>query len=742
MHSEAPASETTFLGNYSVGRPADALPGDWGYINDLGVAVFIGRLMASLKASDAAKIEAFWGDDLLRVVGYNFELFTAGSEEQKLNDEGEISEVRRSSPYPWEALGLGTRGGATTRKADGKLTRGSEYASEEPKDDKQLIIPRLTQLGGYLGDLQRDIVSAPPEGLEIETLDESAKTLHVGLADFVRSSDGLAALRSAKGLIFEKYSLIPVPKQLKAQEDPTGDSADDDYVPAGADDEVPEFAWDDTEPVGVRQAQLFDCLAWIWNRYTCAGLVKHEKDWYYPNELELEKPVDGAVYDKSLDALKSRFMLELPNFKTVKIDHRDGRGAIRYYQSRSVVAQLDDGTVIMEDGYGASITMRGGSIILDAPGDVWVKTGRSFVTWAAFDAEIKAGNCVDISSSKKDVRIKAEKNLHMLGGNDGQVGGVLIESRSQGRNTASGFANGGERTVGAGITLKSEKGAVDIFGRDVYVGLTDQSGMLAIDGGPGRLFLAGDEVAVKADLLFSAMVGQDSMLAISAQEAVISSRLRVGGDLTVAPADPENATVKFILGGPLYALGSGIFDDVVVSNTGFAAHGSPGVAPLKDPVDFGTTPRELGDGISQEVQSINDRNADQVDLLRNNTEFSPGNEDYQSHIRFSCRDSELDLKLDSDSFLIFESRWQQMARTGNIGGKDVWGEEPTVLGVNDEPTAPHPGYQAWNNWSAFATVDLNNFADGKAIARAGMTEKGGALSKAQLSEEYTVVAKP
>ena len=204
-------TKRSLLGNHSAGRPADSLPGDWGQVNDLGLAVFIGRLMASLRASDGAKVEAFWGDDLLRLVGYNMELFTAGSEERRLNDEAEYVEVLRLTSYPWEAMGTAKPGDATT-EAGGKLEPNSEDAKYEPKEDNQLIIPRYIRLRGYLGDVMKEFVCAPPKDLDTETYEKQTK--YTGLLEVTKDINGGFSVRSAKGITFEKTLLIPIPKQL------------------------------------------------------------------------------------------------------------------------------------------------------------------------------------------------------------------------------------------------------------------------------------------------------------------------------------------------------------------------------------------------------------------------------------------------------------------------------------------------------------------------------------------------
>ena len=742
MHHTTPSDSTGYIRNVSAGRPLDCLPGDWGSINDMGVAIFIGRLIAALKASDGAKVEAFCGDDLLRLVGYNFELFTSVSEECHLNDEGENVIIKRATPYPWEALGV-SRGTAVTRTQDGSIRIGQEYASEEPAKDNQLIIPRLTELGGYLGDLVHRVISCPPAALTVETYD--TQTPHIGLMEEVQSSDGTYMLRSAKAIIFEKYAIIPVPKQLKAPEDPLGDSSQGDYKSAGDGDDTGEFQWDDSNGPEGRQAQLFDYLAWNWNRYTCCGLVKHSKagggtDWFLPDETDL-KTFSSAVNNDDYSSLKSKFSMDLPVKVSVPVDFRSGRQNVGFYQSRSVIAQLDDGSLILEDGYGASIKMGGGRIVISAPGDVWVQAGRSIVNWAAFDAVIKAGNCAELTSSKKDVRIKAEHNLFMLGGNAGDHGGVLIESRSPGRASASDYATDGEAVQAHGVVVKS-KGAIDVVGSDIYVGLNGQGSTLALDAGTsGRLSLTGTELDVAVSNLFALSAGVGDAVAVMAlspgQATIPAGLFEVGGNMIIAPKS-GSSTADLLLGGNLVANGQAVFDGAVVTNAAFAAYESQSVSKMPQKVALENTPQSMGDAIKTEENEVIQHLADLSSLLKDGAD-APGNSEYQTYIGFSCRDSVTDLKLDQNSFIIMESRWQQMARL-NGASLDTW-DEPAVNGPTGSPGMPYPGYTAWN-WDSYATISPVDFLDGTAIARNSMSAQGSEPEKVALAGNYPVVLKP
>jgi len=726
--------------NSSLGRPTDTLPGDWGSINDLGVAVGLGRFMAFLKASDLAKVEAFWGDDLLRIVGYNYERFTAGVHEHGCNDEGEYSEVMRSTPYPWEGMGVKAKDSdAAKDEDDSGLKAGSEKAAREPKEDDQLIVPRRFRARGFLGDVDRDWVCLPEDDLDVEKYDR--RTKYYGLLEVHRGINGSYSVRSAKEITLEKVILIPVPKELKAPEDPTGDSEKSGYVNAGWDEDVPEFEWGDDTP-DIRAAQLYDYQAWLMGRYTCVGLYKHEKDWYYPNPSELDGMADRELIDPSKLQMEYRFLTDLPAYVEKTIDGRPGH-TVRYYKSRSCIKQLDDGGVLLEDGYGSQLLMTGGSIFLKCAGDVWQLPGRNAVTWAPHDAVLRAGNSADISAAKKDVRIKAEKNLHMLGGNSGNEGGILLESRSIGSNSPSDFeAAIGEKVVSYGIVLMSRKSEIDLIAKDMYLGLaTENPGTLVLDSDKGQFYGRGSRMAFNVQDQFTVAAGDpkpENVLILTPENLMVTTPAQFGGAVLIAPVD--NNTASLVVGGPMRVHEILEVGGSVVTNTGFVQHGTDNhVSPMQDPVDLGESPQDM----AAELETYRTQEKDDIDTLEQDVKTDtekPGNERFQKKVGFSCRDTVEDIRLDEETFRLFEARWQQLLRLGG-GGTKTW-DEPVVEAPTGKQTRPHPGQEAWEDWSAFKTVENVNYdvGGGKPDDRDGMTKAGQAPDGKTLKAGYAITA--
>jgi hypothetical protein len=738
-----PFAKSPIFGNHSAGRPADTLPGDWGSINDLGVGVWFGRLLASLRASDLAKIEAFWGDDLLRIVGYNMELFTAGSQEFRLNDEGEYNEVWRATPWPWEGLGVRSASESATTAKEGRLKPGAEEAPLEPSKADQLLIPRHIRMRGYLGDCEKEFICAPPQSLSTETY--AAKTKYLGLLEISKAHDGAYSVRSAKEVTLEKYALLPIPKELFAPEDPLGDHRTNykaaDQFGTGDAYKLPEFVWgaDDAQ---VRPAQLLDYHAWRFGRYEKGGLGAHVKDWYLPEEEEISEPVPSALYDKSLK-IGHTFMAALPSFGEIVIDHRPDHKA-RYYRSRSMVKLHDDGSVSLEDGYGSQILLKGGSIFFTCVGDVWAQPGRNFVAWAPHDAILRAGNSADVSAAKGDVRLKAEKNLHVLSGNSG-TGGTLLENRATGAPTSKDYEKTGQGVNSRGVVIKASGSAFHVIADDIHIGRgQSKTGRLVLDAGKqGSMFLRAQNIRTRTTSLLSMVQASDTgpdeeMIALNKGLTVISTPLKIGGQTIIAPSKEGN-TADLIVGGRIVGHGQAVFGGNVASNGGFSARsGAPFVGKLERDIALDPDAKTLGNQIREETEAVGEITQTENKRTVDSTSTSAGNETFQSRIGFSCRRTKEDLKLD-DTFKLYEARWQQILRLAGVTGG--W-DEPEVKAPTGDVTRPHPGQDGWSGFQAYATVDLSNFdvANGQSKNRATLTEKGAKPKLVTLKDGYLINA--
>jgi len=746
LHSDPIADNTQGLFNSSGGRPIDCLPGDWGRINDLGAAIFLGRMMSMLRASDGAQIQAFWGDDLLRVIGYNYELFTAGSEERKINDQGEYQEIYRSSPFPWEALGKGGAKGATHTSSKSQPTEpGMTYSEVEPKEDDQLIVPRHMIVRGYLGDIEREFVCLPPVGLDISRYQTMDK--YLGLMDISKHIDGSYSVRSAKQITLEKYVLLPVPKELIAPEDPLGDD-ETNYKFAGVegsgeDHKMQEFDWAEDKP-GIRAQQLWDYHAYFFGKYVQQGLMQHEKDWYLPEENAMSGMADRASVLPATVNMGHKFYADMVSPVELKIDERSSH-MVKFYATRSVIKQCDDGSILLEDGCGSQIRMEGGNIFITCPGDVWTLPGRNAITWAPHDVIQRAGNSADISAAKKDVRIKAEQNLHMLAANK-KTGSILLECRGNGMPSLSAFKDKlGEAVTGSGIFIKAPKTSIALWGQRIYAGGSEKirGKQIVLDAGrEGSVFLRGNMIESQADASVVSAVGtlgkNTSFMSLGRSSlATDAENILLGGNTSIMKKD-KDVSVQIV--GNVILHRQLVVDGAVVSNKGFAAYKQSQVAPREQKIKMPDVKPYTE--LIQTLKNMVDLSAVAKQKIFFKGSDALGDVPMSQAVGFSCRRTVQDLKLEQGSFVIRAARWQTLIKLG--GGSNTWDEPEVPYPDADggQKTFPHPGKEGWKDWGgAFSMLDDGkNFSPttGVPVQRSGLSEDGQEPVKKKFEKNYVI----
>jgi hypothetical protein len=683
-HYQSLLKEGGFIGNFTNNRPADTFPGEWGVSNSLGLGINLGLTSAMLRVSELAGLYMFYLDNKVRLSAYNYQLWTGTREEESLNDEGENNDIVRISPFPWEMLGAVRHGDDSVSRGPSteEWTSGRDTSYYEPAQDDQTGIFRFHQFRGYLGDGERSIISCPPPDLVTpETLTKPTK--HIGLSEIVRMSNGLTGIRSVKGIFLEKTCQIVVPKQLRLSDDSEGDSQDNENYKAagelgeGPDHNKAEFEWGEDKP-SFRSAQLFDMHSWMFNTYSWVSFGRHENDWQIWEESSPPSGVPDRHEDPALfTGLGKKFQTGLPNAQTLKIDNRPGHEH-KIYQSRSMISMLDDGSVIIEDGYGSQIVMSGGNIFTTCQGDVNLMPGRNVVVWAPHDFIARAGNCADITAAKKDVRIKAEKNLHMLAGNAG-TGGIMLESRGEGFDND--YSELGVDTKSTGIALVAKKSQVLQYGERLYMRSTGEGSIfLDADKGKGYIwnFAKGIYSTVKDGNMILHGVRPDedfnsAKIFYTDSSNVIATQ---GGSFITDAAFIAGPKASIYVNG--YVLGS-----TLIQNTN-----SPTVIPKWGPRTASDLEKVHTDMVNLENRAPSNIQNIRQQIYKDKTQA--GNDTFVKSLGFSCR---TDAQYGIEDFVIFESRWQQLYDK-HCTTLTYW-DEPIVKSPNNKLTRPHPGHETW-----------------------------------------------
>ena len=731
--------------NKNAGRPIDAYPGDIVQITELGCGFWAGRALASLRAGHDVAVECHYTDSLLRLCGFNMEVFTAGADTTMFNDEGAYTEIRRLSPYPVESMG-GFDLEEPVPSKEGEKREDSKFktASRIPEEEEQVGFFRYLHLTGYLGDLDSIFVTVPQDEAEAPRVagDEFKEDQdYVGLLRQTISEDGAYTLQAAKSIMLSKDIMIPVPQEIFRPDDPRGSDQDEGYKPNTLTKEPTEFEEDKPFSRGMTSQDL---LARQTNYLQNTALQEHTeaeggKDWSLTEVAELKFGSEtGTSWDEVGAIPKGEFWSALPKTANIKIDPRNTEG--KYFVSKSIFCMHEDGSIHIEDGYGSHFSMRGGSIDISCPGTMTLRPGNDLVSVVGKTASIICGENVELTAMKGDARIHGNRNVSILGGNDGK-GGVLIESKSEGTHFAPtdslGISDPREgNNAYNGIFLKAKNSTVSMIGKQSYIGCDESDGIITLDANDsGQIVLAGDSLRSVTNTMYLVTGDPDNLasgchlgfrndgnasLQFNQGLYLYSDQLLVTG----SGAGSESSTVldgMLRVRQSILAVESILADTITLSEgIGSVSEGSvtsSSVAIFDNAVDRAkasqdSTVRQASEALQEFLLTLEEALVRDVDGLKKVTFCYPDTQ-------------ERGVPTFDDEPLVIEATWQTRYRSAGSG------EDLEFVGVNpDEEVGSSPAVSTSISsvWPG-ATVFENSFAEmeykfidadtGSAVDRAG-----------------------
>ena len=758
--------------NWSGRTPADSLEiGEFSRISELGLAIHLDSYMSFLRADEYTGIWAFYWDGLCRVAGHQFQEWAGPSEREIYDDEGETMYYHGIATYPWEHRGMlidiePTGDAYKTYTADESQNTYKYYAANEPKYDDQQPFHRFRTYAGYLGQGQKKLVCAPDIAGGTEILQYSNSSYEaIGLHEQQITMAGHFGIRSAVGITIAKRPVIPVPKRTKIVTSQNGDTpanykASSKYGDGGgtgvahAVQPTPDASGPPAADVLAlyRAATVMDLHAHLFNWEGMHPFYYHENDYALVEESSYSH-VTGNQEVPTWSQLNStdQWYMNVPTSDTLYYDHRGADGTVKVYRNTAYFTITDEGGISIGDGWGSEIRMVGGDIFLECPGDVFMAPGRNLIAWGGRDICLRAWNCMDITANVGDVRIKAEENLNMLGGNSGGPYGVFIESRGE-YSTDSGESIYGWQTVGegaehTGIVLKAKNSEIIGWGRSVYF-MTKMDNCLGKDQGqsdPGTQPKTGDIVFdTKGE---GDVITRSKFVKHWAQCGVMHA-FPAGATTRQVNMFTEDGTTlcnDVFIDGDLLNYGSHLARNDIISCQGHFASSTGGMVAKGS---MTSVCNAIDDGHTYEADLRTWSTAKwAIDLQAMwYSTGRPGNPDVVQSAWFDLRVQE-DYK--SNAFTLWEARWQQMARE-NGDSLNEWEENPVasneVSPSTWENTYPFPGYErlvsdsAWNR----VTNSLYNTSTGTAVDRGSSYESPVTLNAAAtaiIDGNYTHIGK-
>jgi hypothetical protein len=462
-----------------------------GSSNEFGVGYGFTQLRAFLRATDMCSVEAMFLDSLLRIKGYNLQMWDAMGEDETMASGDTSTRTTEKSWFLYESLGRNTNN--EPRKiehVDGKLVPGYEdgaaadlYSSMKDRDeqtnkdlnisdykldeinqryeqiqtDRPRILPREVNLHGYLGHGMCDLIVRPGSkrvvdgdvthvtGMEedwskdyLGNISENASIpVLSGLSEIYRGADGRVKITSAKSISLVKDLTIPVP--FKKDEDPDTDNSSfsidlfKDEAPGSPSEAARMGARSDMRRRAHDRSYIDAHPAWVFDREGNGVLGQYLKN------------------HNSVPPAMSKHEHDMPPGVDVQIDPST---KARYYKTKAGLHIGDDGSVVITDGYGSTITMTGGNIYFNCPGDIWNMPGRDNNVWAGRNLNMKSQEDAELVSSNGNVRIKAQVQASVVGGVGG-TGGILVQSKASGGIKPEAKGKGKLFSTG-GLVIKSD----------------------------------------------------------------------------------------------------------------------------------------------------------------------------------------------------------------------------------------------------------------------------------------------
>jgi hypothetical protein len=677
--------------NFNAGRPIDTYPTDMSFLSYFGAGLFVGSLQATLRASSECAVECHYVDSLLRLTSYNFEQFSAGADTQFVADCGDYTEIRRGNPYVIESVGGVEQYGAFPKK-EGKSRADVETPSVDlgqyvAEDENQTGWWRWLDLSGYLANVKLAFVIAPKlNGTRKGAEDNGQQDEHALFREHVDST-GAYSVASAKSISLIKDCLIPLPKEQYRADDSRGDNKED--IEKARNDNKLNLqdaeleGLEDNPDASVLYALASSDMASFRTHRTLVRFRERAKDWSLDEIEEIDlagfKSVISSegLLNPANNISKTRMYAALPKVGKLKINANE---EVKYFASRSMIMMHEDGSIHIQDGYGAAISMRGGCIDITCPGDITLRPGRNLVGLAGDSASIIGGVDVELCGMKGDIRVQADRNVSVLSGNDGQ-GGILLETRA----TYAPLTAPDDETFRSpntnanaykGIWFKAPNSGVCTLANQAYVGNAKNNCKIVMDCGSSDFSVNGttsyfltsnSHFVTRPDDPESGTVL--SVYGSAGFQMVTPGSMYIRSSSFMASGPSSNSGVttdlNFYVKGNLNLLGRSIMEGIFVTESGGGGRPLPKI-DNQEYINSVETP--IGEILSEISQSVSEILQAKEELFNQVDESLVGSsESSLTNLTFYYPDSLLRGIPPDSKFVLLEADWQYAYRNKGVG---------------------------------------------------------------------------
>ena len=644
--------------SYTHGRAIDTCEGDYMISNMAEGGFFTSPYETSIRQTHDCGVWIFSMDRLLRLVGRSVQEYSLAHERYAGMDEHETYGYEGTAMLPWEALGYYGKPDETWKKHTGtEVVNGKGISFMEPKEEKAEPFYRQQVFTGWLGQGLLREMRIPPKNIDTSDTDSvndpDDGEVPICVAREQMLADGTMIHESMRAIHFVKHGNIRSFKRTRAIDDPRGDDLKNGY----------EFSKSlESRKLG---GSVTDQILSVVRKQAINGFREHSGDF-------LAIPDDQKAFEKDvgltdLSALETKNSVEEPPSEELSVDGRSEK--VTYESGRATVSILDNGDIVLRNACGAEIALRGSNIELSAPGDVRLNLGRSFITLAGDDIVLRAKNSADLTATDNDVRIKAERNLDMVGGMGGR-GRTLLENKASGSpNNQDVDGREGEDINGRGLVLKAEDSMVAALSQRIYLRSLN-SGTVVVDADHGN-------GSVKIDSRITRIHGSSAVEIGVAADGGTPNVVSVTASRTISKA-------------PLEVHGGIIAEGSIASDAGVNV----------EPADNFSKPPE------------NPRRAQMEERVRNFVdamptwfddsywaEDKPGHKDTIKNYTFSYRTTD---QYGASRFKFETPFWMELYGEEVCSALATWAE-PTYQYQDTTDQQPWPGYETWTEKETLTT---------------------------------------
>lgn len=418
--------------------PSNLAPGEAVIQNASGVALQLLSYLATLKASDLAKIECLVQDDMVRILSKTYQNLNALGEYTIFNENGNLNVVWKGTNKEFESFNLENENESLGKVENNKVNDIDQINEDTFTEDGRW---RFSSYIGRLGNFIHLFISDPTRILE-----NSNTNCAAGRANLHVNEDGSVLVQSISDIAFEKVVRIPVPTETKAWDETT---ANDTFDPSA----MKNWTTMGDEELWQMSYKLADYGRWFSQIYCNSGFIGNKR-FNKISEVTMDD-VDPFAKDKERESVDANF----------EKDFQESQLAY------STIRIFKDGSIVLMDAYGSSIHLSGGFVTIKSPKDFNIQAAGT-LNLTANDIAITSRNSTTISSTEGTTDVVG-KVLARLSSTEGFA---VVESTMKNAEVVKASDNA---TVNALVEKAKEVGGENSY-PNVIISATSKDGTIGI----------------------------------------------------------------------------------------------------------------------------------------------------------------------------------------------------------------------------------------------------------------------